>query len=62
MKVAELSAVTFGWVVFLQVGLLLYERQRYHVELPPAKWAAVVAILALQAYLILAPNGEPSGN
>lgn len=57
LKVAELSVVTFGWIVFLQVGLLLYERLRYDVELPPAKWAAIAAILALQAYLILAPNG-----
>ena len=56
LKVAELSVVTFGWIVFLQVGLLLYERLRYGVELPPAKWAAIAAILALQAYLILAPN------
>ncbi len=57
LKVAELSVVTFGWIVFLQVGLLVYERLRYGVELPPAKWAAIAAILALQAYLILAPNG-----
>ena len=56
LKVAELSVVTFGWIVFLQVGLLLYERLRYGVELPPAKWVAIAAILALQAYLILAPN------
>jgi len=56
LKVAELSVVTFGWIVFLQVGLLLYERLRYGFELPPAKWAAIAAILALQAYLILAPN------
>jgi hypothetical protein len=56
LKVAELSTVTFGWVVFLQVGLLLLERLRYGVDLPPAKWAAIAAILLLQAYLILAPN------
>jgi hypothetical protein len=58
LRVAELSVVTFGWIVFLQVGLLLYERFRYGIELPPAKWAAIAAILALQAYLILAPNGS----
>ena len=57
LQVAELSVVTFGWVVFLQVGLLLYERLRYGVELPAGKWAAIAAILVLQAYLILAPNG-----
>jgi hypothetical protein len=60
LKVAELSVVTFGWVIFLQVGLLLYERLRYGVELPATKWAAIVVILALQAYLILAPNTSAS--
>jgi hypothetical protein len=45
LKVAELSTVTFGWIVTLQVGLLLLERIRYAVELPNGKWAAIVAIL-----------------
>jgi hypothetical protein len=58
LKVAELSTVTFGWIITLQVGLLLLERIRYAVELPSGKWAAIVAILVLQAYLILAPNGS----
>lgn len=56
LKTAELSIVTIGWVVFLQVGLLLYERLRYDASLPPLKWAAIVLILVLQAYLVLAPN------
>jgi multidrug transporter EmrE-like cation transporter len=56
LKTAELSIVTIGWVVFLQVGLLLYERLRYGTGLPPLKWAAIVLILVLQAYLILVPN------
>jgi hypothetical protein len=58
LKTAELSIVTIGWVVFLQVGLLLYERFRYGTELPAMKWAAIVIILSLQAYLVLAPNGN----
>ena len=58
LKLAELSTVTFGWIITLQVGLLLLERIRYAVVLPNGKWAAIVAILVLQAYLILAPNGE----
>ena len=60
LKIAELSVVTFGWVVLLQVGLLVYERFRYGVALPPGKWAAIVVILSLQAYLILAPNSVNS--
>ena len=34
LKVAELSTVTFGWIITLQVGLLVVERIRYEVVLP----------------------------
>jgi multidrug transporter EmrE-like cation transporter len=61
LKTAELSIVTIGWVVFLQVGLVLYERVRYGASLPPMKWVAIVLILTLQAYLVLVPN-EPSSS
>ena len=57
LRYAELSTVTFGWIVGLQVAVLVVERVRYEVELPPGKWAAIVAILVLQGYLVLAPNG-----
>ncbi len=57
LEVAELSTVTFGWIIFLQVGLLLFERFRYGVALPAGKWAAIAVILGLQAYLVLTPNG-----
>ena len=57
LRVAELSVVTFGWIVLLQVGLLVLERVRYGVALPPGKWLAIALILALQAHLVLAPNG-----
>jgi hypothetical protein len=56
LKFAELSVVTFGWIVFLQVGLVVLDRVRYGVEFPTGKWVAIAAILILQAYLILAPN------
>jgi hypothetical protein len=61
LKVAELSVVTFGWIVFLQVGLLVIDTVRYGVAFPRGKWIAIVLILAMQAYLILAPNGDTSG-
>ena len=58
LHVAELSIVTMGWIVFLQVGLLVIDSVRYGVTFPPGKWAAIGVILALQAYLVLAPNGS----
>jgi hypothetical protein len=62
LKVAELSYVTFGWIVFLQVGLVLLDRLRYGVEISTGKWIAIIAIVALQAYLILAPNPSSAGD
>jgi multidrug transporter EmrE-like cation transporter len=62
LKTAELSIVTIGWVVFLQVGLVLYERVRYGADLPPMKWVAIVLILALQTYLVLVPNDTSSSS
>ncbi len=58
LRLAEMSTVTFGWIVGLQVGILIVERVRYDVNLPPGKWVAIVAILCLQAYLVLAPAGR----
>ena len=45
LQVAELSTVTLGWIVSLHVGL------------PHGKWMAI-AVIVLQAYLVLAPNGR----
>jgi hypothetical protein len=57
LQYAELAPVTFGWVVLLQVGVLLLDRFRYQAPLPPGAWVAVVVLLAAQAYLLLAPTG-----
>ena len=64
LRVAELSVVTLGWVVLLQVGLVMLDRFRYGIDLPPGKWLAIAAILVLQGYLMLAPNNGngPSSN
>jgi hypothetical protein len=47
-----------GWVVMLQVGLVLIDRWRYGVELPTGKWVAIGVVLVAQAYLVLAPSAE----
>jgi hypothetical protein len=61
LKVAELSVVTFGWIVFLQIGIVLLDTLHYGVRLPTGKWVAIGGLVVLQAYLILTPNGEPGG-
>ncbi|GAA2495558.1 hypothetical protein [Terrabacter carboxydivorans] len=56
LRYAELALVTMGWVVMLQVGLVLVDRWRYGVELPTGKWVAIGVVLVAQAYLVLAPS------
>ena len=61
LRYAELALVTMGWVVILQVGLVLVDRWRYGVELPAGKWVAIAVVLVAQAYLVLAPSAESGG-
>jgi hypothetical protein len=57
LQYAELAVVTMGWIVLLQVGILVIDRVVYDSSLPAGKLAAVVIILAAQGYLVLAPSG-----
>ena len=56
LQYAELGLVTLGWIVVLQVGVLVLDRVRYGAEMSHGRWVAVVVILAAQAYLLLAPS------
>ena len=61
LQYAELALVTLGWVVVLQVGVLLLDRFRYGQALSADKWVAVVVILAAQGYLLMpSPSASPS--
>ncbi len=60
LRYAELALVTMGWVVLLQVGLLVLDHVRYDVTLPAGKWVAVLLILVLQAYLLIGPSTPPA--
>jgi len=57
LQYAELAVVTMGWIVLLQVGILVIDRIAFYSSLPVGKLAAVVIILAAQGYLVLAPSG-----
>jgi hypothetical protein len=53
LRYAELSTVTIGWVVLLQVGVLALDaRAGVHVE--PSKVAVIALMLGLQAYVMAA--------
>ncbi|HYN67541.1 MAG TPA: hypothetical protein VES93_11685 [Ornithinibacter sp.] len=60
LQYAELAVVTMGWIVLLQVGILLIDRFYFGTTLPTGKLVAVVIILTAQGYLVLAPSGHPS--
>ena len=60
LQYAELAVVTMGWIVLLQVGILVIDRVAFDGSLPADKLAAVVIILAAQGYLLLAPSGGPA--
>ena len=62
LQYAELATVTMGWIVLLQVGILVLDHVRYDVTLPPARWVAIGLILVLQGYLLLAPAVSKSGS
>ncbi len=61
LRYADLALVTMGWVVLLQVGLLVLDHVRYGVTLAPSKWVAVGLILVLQTYLVIGPSSPRSG-
>jgi hypothetical protein len=60
LKVAELGPVTFGWIVVLQIGVVLVDRFHYGTTMPTGKWVAVAVLVVAQAYLLLGPSGDPA--
>jgi len=53
LRYAEMSVLTLGWIVMLQLGLIALDRSRYGIHLSVGGWVAVIAILVLQGYLLL---------
>lgn len=56
---AELSIVTMGWIVLLQVGLVVLDWQRYGLVLEPRQVVAIALIIVLQCYLIVSVESAP---
>ncbi len=52
LRYAELVPVTFGWIVALQVGLMIIERVRTSRPVSTGHWLAALAIVALEGYLL----------
>lgn len=56
IRFTEMSTVTIGWVVMMQVGLMVTESVRYGVSHPTDRWVAMGAIICLLGYLVVAPS------
>ena len=59
LRYADLVSVTFGWIVALQVGLMLIDRIGSSKSIPRGHWVAAIGIIALEGYLLL--SSESSG-
>jgi low temperature requirement protein LtrA len=53
LSYATLTTVTLGWVVLLQVGVVVIDNLERRALPPPDRLAVIVVILALQGYLVL---------
>ena len=51
----EMSTVTIGWVVVMQLGLMITESVRYDVAHTPDRWVVMGAIVCLLGYLVVSP-------
>ncbi|HEX9854429.1 MAG TPA: hypothetical protein VGC47_03880 [Acidimicrobiia bacterium] len=54
LTLMQLTVVTFGWIVLLQIGVVLVDRARYGTSLGAGQLTALVAMLALQMYVMTA--------
>jgi hypothetical protein len=53
LQYADLAPITFGWIVAVQIGVLVLDRVRYQVHLPAGAWVAIGVMVLAQAYLLL---------
>ena len=53
LQYVDLGPVTLGWIVILQVGVLLLDHYRYGASMGGRALVAVAVMLAAQAYLML---------
>jgi hypothetical protein len=58
LQYVGLAPVTLGWVVILQIGVVLVDCCRYGASMPTTRWVAVAVIITAQAYLMLGPGSD----
>ncbi len=61
LRVADLSIVTMGWIVMLQVALIGWDVVRNGLHLSHTQWAAVLAVIGLQVFLTATTQTRDAG-
>ena len=56
LQFADLVPVTFGWIAILQVGLLVITAVGHSRPLSGMQWAAALAIVALEGFLLVSAD------
>jgi uncharacterized membrane protein len=62
LRYTEMSTLTIGWIVVLQLGLMVTESVRYGVSHAPDRWVVMGAIVCLLAYLVISPSSSNTAN
>jgi len=58
LRMADLSIVTMGWIVMLQVALIGFDVVRNGLHLGAAQWTAVALVLVAQVFLTVTTEGR----
>ncbi|HPF81406.1 hypothetical protein [Nostocoides australiense] len=58
LQYAELAVVTLGWIVLLQLGVMVLDTLKYGVDYPARTWIIVGGIMAAQGYLVITSSSR----
>ena len=61
LRLANLSIVTMGWIVMLQVSLIAWDVVRNGLHLSAVQWTAITAVIVLQVFLTATTQGRDAG-
>ena len=61
LRLANLSIVTMGWIVMLQVAVITFDVVRHGLHLSLVQWTAVSVIIVLQVFLTATTQQADAG-
>ena len=61
LRLANLSIVTMGWIVMLQVAVITFDVVRHGLRLTAVQWTAVSVVIVLQVFLTATTQRDDGG-